>query len=356
MGALKVLLVVIAFLTVGGSHTRAERRSCMWLPNTCEMLAEAAAVLEATVESTEIIRSSPTVWSSTDSCTVVLSDVKAWRGAAASVVSTSESTCAADFKKGVRYLIVAYRGADGGLRAGISCGLTRPLSEAQGLLDYLQLAIPAGTPPPSRVWGQVKRATKWEDYTREFVGVPDAQVTFRGKTTRSVTTGADGRYVVTGLPAGDYTITVNPPAAIPELGPAEPLNDFDLSYRSAPACAEMDFVTQIKSAISGVVVDEKGQPVNNVFVQLQFPGQIDLSRGRAGAGYTTGPDGSYEFTGLPPGRYVIGLNLERKDNYSLLFPFAPVEAVTASGATVITLAFGERMTLRPIVARRMRIP
>ena len=343
---------MLAFLTVSGSHTRAERSSCMWLPNTCEQLASAAAVLEATVESTQVIRPSATVWSSTDPCMVVLSDVKAWRGPAVTVVN-AESPCGAEFKIGERYLIVAHRATNGVLSV-IGCGLTRPLSQAQGLLDYLQLPIRAGDPLPSRVWGQVRRITKWADYEREFTGVPGAQVTFQGKATRSVTTEDDGRYVVTGLPAGEYTVTVDPPAAIPELSSARPFNDFDFSYRSGPLCAEVNLMTPINSAITGVVVDEKGQPVGNAFVQLQFPDQVDLSRGRAGAGYTTGPDGRYEFTDLPPGRYAVGLNPENQATSSL-HPFAPASAVTASGTAAITLAFGERITLRPLIARRVRI-
>ena len=352
MGALKVFLAVMAFLTLGDSHTRAEPRSCVWLPNTCEQLTSAAAVLEATVESTQVIRSSATVWSSTDPCMVVLSDVKALRGPAVTVVNATDSSCGVDFKNGVRYLIVAYRAADGGLWVS-KCGLTRPLSQAQGLLDYLQLPIRAGAPLPSRVWGQVQRATNPADFESDAIGVPGAQVTFQGSTTHSVTTRDDGRYVITGMPPGRYTITVNPPAGIPELGPARPWTDFDLSYKS-PLCAEMNFWAQINSSISGVVVDEKGQPVRNVFVQLQFPDQADLSRGRAGAGYTTGPDGRYEFTDLPPARYVVGLNPEHQQD-SNVHPFAPASALTASGAAVITLAFGERITLSPLVARRVRI-
>jgi hypothetical protein len=96
------------------------------------------------------------------------------------------------------------------------------------------------------------------------------------------------------------------------------------------ACAQLDFIAPIMSAISGVVVDQLGQPRGNVFVQLRLPDQVDLARGAAGAGYTTGPDGRFLFTDLPPGRYEIGFK---------------------TGGTIVTLALGERRVLPPLVVR-----
>jgi hypothetical protein len=37
--------------------------------------------------------------------------------------------------------------------------------------------------------------------------------------------------------------------------------------------------------------------------QLGLADQVDLSRGPAGLGVVTGPDGRYTFPGLPPGRW-----------------------------------------------------
>jgi hypothetical protein len=322
-------------------------------PVTCGSIETAAGIFEATVESSKVIRSSPDVWNTGDPLEVTLKNVKRLRGRAANIVITPSggSSCGFEFKDGERYLIFAHEGQDGRLSTS-RCSHTRLLSEAAALVAYLQSPLPATAPPPSRVWGTVQRASRWITFEREYVGVGGAQVTFAGRNKQTVTTMSDGSYVIGTLPPGRYEISVTPPRSIAELGDAESSTEVEIGVDKSSACLELGFNLPIKSSISGSVVDSQGQPVAKAFVQLHFPDQPDrASRGTAGAGYDTGPDGRYVFEGLPPGRYVVGLNLERKPPNSL-FPFLTDEARNSAGESVIVLKFGEQIVLQPLVARR----
>jgi hypothetical protein len=346
MNPTAIAATVVAVATLLMQPPGAQACTCVGPINTCGALTAAAdSVFEATVDSIRLVPlSTPPLATGAASLStfsnnvrrVTLRDVSAWRGAASTTVLTAAdgAACGYEFQIGIRYLIVAARTTGGDLAVS-RCGLTRPLSEAGGLINYLRLPRTTGSRPPIRVWGQVMRATRWVDFTREYTGVPDAQVTLEGPTRRSIRTGSDGRFVVDDLPAGRYTATVTAPSTMP-LGQVQPW-DFELGTTSASACLELDFLAPIDSSISGVVVDERGQPVGGVFVTLHLPDQRDYSRGRAGGGYTTDAQGRYEFKDLPPGRYAIGLH----------------ESSDSAATTIASLRLGERLVLKPLIVRRL---
>ena len=336
-------LAVIALLSI--QPRAAEACQCVsGVYSTCSLLTSAASVFEATVES---IRRAPSpapipglpraaasmTTFSNDVLFVTLRDVKAWRGAASTTVMTApdEASCGYTFQIGMRYLIVA--DTDGGRLVVNRCGLTRPASDAQGLTSYLRLAGVNATRPPISVWGEVTRAARWIDFRREYTAVPDAQVSLEGPTRHSIRTGADGRFEARDLLPGRYTATVTAPATLP-LGPIRPWQ-FELGTTADSACLELDFLAPIQSGISGVVVNDRGQPQAAVFVTLTLPDQRDLSRGAAGGGETTDAQGRYEFKDLPPGRYAIGIG----------------ESRSLANATVVSLRFGERLVVKPLVVR-----
>jgi hypothetical protein len=319
------------------------------LNDTCRPLATAAAIFEATVESVQFSAPSATtgdLMAGAASSTmlsnlvrmVAVRDVKSWRGSAPKTIVTAPdgASCGFDFKVGTRYLVVGERAGNDAV-AVTRCGLTRPLTEAQGLLSYLEQATRTSVWPLT-IWGEVTRASRWIDFAREYVPVSGARVTLKGPVERSVVTQQDGRYVVPDLQPGRYSIILTPPAGAPELLAGSRVEQVTLAAEPAKACAEMDLILSIASEIAGVVTDELGVPQRGVFVSLRLADQRDLSRGAAGQGYTTDKDGRYRFNDLPPGRYQVFLN--------------PQSLPGSSDAPVIVLALGEKITLEPLRIRR----
>jgi hypothetical protein len=84
-----------------------------------------------------------------------------------------------------------------------------------------------------------------------------------------------------------------------------------------------------------VVVNDLGQPLAAVFVRLTLPDQRDLSGGAAGSLETTDAQGRYEFKDLPPGRYALGVG----------------ESRSLPNAAIVSLRFGERLVVKPLVVR-----
>jgi hypothetical protein len=323
--------------------------TCVILNDTCRPLATATAIFEATVESIQFAAPSKTTGNfmagaasstmlSNQVRLISVRDLKLWRGAAPKTIVTAldSAACGYDFKIGTRYLIVGERDGDDTVVV-TRCGLTRPLTEAQGLLNYLDNATRTSV-WPMMVWGEVKRASRWTDFEREYVPVSAARVTLKGPVERSVVTGQDGRYVATDLQPGRYSIILTPPPGAPELLADRRLEEVTLAAEPARACSEIDLFFSIASEISGVVTDELGVPQRGVFLSLRLADQRDLSRGAAGQGYTTDKDGRYRFNNLPPGRYQMFLNPES-------LPGTP-------GAPIIVLALGEKITLEPLRIRR----
>ena len=346
-------IATIATCTVFAVVTCASRAdACSCVQSTCLDITTADAVLEATVTSIELTpatRSSPLdVAFPAVSRKVTLADVRPLRGETATTVFTTDTTaCGYEFQAGTRYLIVAGRMDDGRLTVS-RCGLTRPLQDATDVRDYidsLQRSV-----PQTRVWGRVSIPRSWTDFVRELDAIPGSQVMVSGPDTRSVVTRSDGRYSLTGLRPGSYTVTAQLPVTLAGRASIEP-QSFVLESAQPHACAEVNFVASINSRISGDVIDERGNPLRGVFVQLRLADQVNLTRGPAGAGTNTDTAGRYQFDNLPPGRYLIGLNTEIGPNPGM--PFAPVHARTLDGHALASLDLGDSVAMAPIVAARL---
>jgi hypothetical protein len=355
--AFRLVICVLALqaLTAPAAHAC----TCVASPGNCRDIRTAAAVFEATVESIELApKSSPASLAAGAASASVLSelsrlvtlrDVKPLRGEPRTTIMTAAASesCGYEFRAGIRYLIVANRTLDGGLSVS-ACGLTRLLSESSGLEDYVQALN--GSVIQTRVWGQVTMPVRWIGFGHDFDAVPGSRVTAAGPQRRSLVTGADGRYMFENLAAGEYTVSVDLPKTLPQLGKVEPQR-IRLDSEQANACAELDFVAPTKSMISGRIADEAGRPLPGVFVRLGLADQLDRSRGDAGAGTETDANGRFRFDDLPPGHYLVGVNISGGPTPGA--PFSETYARTTTGETVIPVGVGAKITLPALIARRL---
>jgi hypothetical protein len=134
------------------------------------------------------------------------------------------------------------------------------------------------------------------------------------RSARITVTDDAGRFAITGLPAGAYSLKVSKTGWVdtwsggkrPGRGPGVPV---------AVAAGERATVTirmPRGAVIAGTITDERGQPAPNAgFQLLQFRmvnGERTLVTAYGGYGYTTTDDrGMYRIYGLAPGEYLVAV-------------------------------------------------
>jgi protocatechuate 3,4-dioxygenase beta subunit len=274
--------------------------------------------------------------------------------------------CGYPFKSGERYLVYAYKSEGAALDSNISrtiiggrsgmaapltasvCGRTRRLDAA---LDDVELirALNAGR-PETRIFGRISQSARRlgiYKYNIDSVG-PLAGVLIKAEGASGqyeATTDSTGRYRFSGLRPGKYKIKVSLPNG---FGPL-----FDLIGTVANAeitpetCgAEVDFSAQIDGRITGHVFDADGKPVADQvqvsIVSLESSGKgIALAESRS---EYTKREGWYEFEGLLPGKYLLGVSIaEAPDKHSPYPTFYYQQTSDRAQAQVFTLAVGQKL-------------
>lgn len=114
-------------------------------------------------------------------------------------------------------------------------------------------------------------------------------------------TATDGSYRLDHLPRQSYRVAFVPPAG---SGLATAWHSTEGSVAQVPVTHQgvttVDHELVSLGAASGVVTDPDGDPVAAAQVSLRAPGSPWVT-----AATTTGPDGSYSFTGVQPGSYQV---------------------------------------------------
>jgi hypothetical protein len=343
-----VTSIVLAIAFVSLAARPGEACTCVTNPTSCRALATADAVFEATVESLEVAPAGVT-YGGARLRRINLADIKALRGTPEPTIVTpwSSDACGYAFKAGVRYLVVAHRGADGRL-AVYSCGETAPLNDAQSQLDYLGTL--GDLPGQTRVWGAVYRTSNqiWSSFATTVAG---AVVTFKGPTERTVISDATGRFLLTGLPRGSYEVE----AVVTTGSAATPLRSsiqrFDWKQDEAFACAALALPIATNGRISGIMRNEYGEPVSGADVLLH---SVDPATSEPAEWLTrtrTDNQGRYEFLELPPGSYAATANWSTGPTF--IAPHPAAIARTSSGSEVIALGPDEAQTLSPLQLERL---
>jgi hypothetical protein len=253
---------------------------------------------------------------------------------------TGGGDCGYWFIKGERYLVYAYGDSMESLGTGI-CTRTRPLSEAEEDLSFLKTLPRKGL--GVRIYGTVQAALKDSkgEHWRKVMPLPGVTVKVVGERTFDAITNAEGKYELTGLPAGNYKVYAEVP---------------DYYYRgdywvreikiADRGCSREDFLAQNDSRISGSVLKPDGTGLAKAMVEL-LPVELSASSVRMGGLDLDFTDeaGKFDFRQIPPGRYVLGINVTSSPDAENPYPltFYP-GTVDRENATVIEVELGSHLS------------
>jgi len=262
--------------------------------------------------------------------------------------------CGYDFKSGKRYLVYAYRSTQGNRLATSICSRTKPYETADEDIKFLGTlpSLSAGV----TIYGEVKRqlhSVKSGD-ARTVGSVADVSLVVDGADQRrEVRTDAQGRYRVSGLRPGKYKVTLSLPE---ELMVHRPEQEVTITDRG---CASINYFVTDNGRISGRVFDAEGLPVPKILMSLiDVDGQdIELDYSKL---ERADEDGRYSFTAVPPGRYLLAVNVTRfpqPDDPTNAYPRTYYPGVAqASQASIISLGGGEKLTERDLRLPQRRSP
>ena len=231
--------------------------------------------------------------------------------------SPASPFCKSIFEVGQRYVVYAYREAGRTPFIG-SCGRTRRTTEAQDDLAYFREM--KGPSSGGHIVGSVhhQEPSLLAAGTRDMGPIAGFAIDLQGPaTTRTLATAADGSFDFGGLRPGEYTLSVQTPAGMllePRMfgvysRPAP--GSFTVTLRAPRACVAIDFNVREAGGIRGLLLDDRGEPVEGEMVFV-------VAAPNAGSSQTprervrTGPDGRFDVTPLPRGRYVVAVGLDER--------------------------------------------
>ena len=205
-------------------------------------------------------------------------------------------------EKGVRYVIFAHY--DDGTLATSSCSPSRRYADATETLEMLNWSRAPATGGRISVTAQRMHSPLLPDISPPpFV----AAVELSGPVRRSMVVGSNGAEF-RDLPAGTYTVAAS--TRDPDVKTRSPAT---IEIPHLRACGAAWFVFEPNSSISGHIMTSDGSPVQT---------EVDLvvahtrtQKAPTGTSTWTDETGSFAFAGVPPGRYVLALNLEDTISY-----------------------------------------
>lgn len=231
-------------------------------------------------------------------------------------------------KRGERYLVYAYASERNEkiLYSGVCTRTTTVSSKyAKEDLDFLR-----NLPPPGlggnlrgRIWADLKSA--------RATPLPFVKVNIRGAEGQLITasTDNDGNFEVRQLKPGKYKVE-----------PEFPLN-YSSEHKSHEVTvddrgtADVGFEAYINGRVLGRVVDNEGRAFNDIFLHL-------VGKGKTVYGHSTGEDGAFEVTGVPPGEYTLYLEMRSADYEKNKFYYYP-GTFRREEARAVSVGLGEKI-------------
>jgi hypothetical protein len=172
-------------------------------------------------------------------------------------------------------------------------------------------------------------------------GTPSFQLAIEGEKGRQeIRTDELGRYRLEGLSPGTYQVTILLPDELTTNQPTSKITIAD------GGCAAVNFFVTQNGRVSGRVLAPDDQPVGKVLIALYNAESQSTERE-----YTkleeTNPDGSYSFTAVPQGRYLVVVGVTSyslADDPTNAYPRTYYPGVgDASQATIVSVGAGEKL-------------
>jgi Tissue inhibitor of metalloproteinase len=248
--------------------------------------------------------------------------------------------CGFPFQKGEKYLVYAYE-SEGNLHTNI-CTRTRRVSTVEEDFEDLKyLLLTSG----AKIYGTVNLYAKLYPY--EEISQPMAKLKLRVEQTDGekknfeVTTDDQGKYQLTGLPAGKYKV-------IPLLMNGLMVEDSQISelLLNDKGCAKNDLYAKNDSRISGKIIDPQGKPVEGIDVDLipsAITSRIPENENLEGQTYAL-KGGVFTFYNIPPGKYRLAANYSSVPSEETPFPttYYKLKGEKTAG-TIIEVGLGQKI-------------
>jgi hypothetical protein len=206
--------------------------------------------------------------------------------------------CGFDFSWGEKYLIYAFKGADGSLRTSI-CSRTTKFSDANADLEYLRGI--GNLPLNGLVYGIVEQYT---DRLFRARPLPGTAVHLKGSekfALRNVVSGPTGEYKFPDVTPGSYAISADLPKFL------TPFKDYKFTV-PAKGCTELNITAEFNGRLAGRITNKRGIPIADLEVDAVRTADTGTLEDGFNQGITL-QDGTFEIGPLLPGVYVVGVNI-----------------------------------------------
>ena len=301
------LLVMLASLL--GWPGRADACSCVGQGPPCERFWEAQAVFVGRVVEIEPYPSGDIPY--IGNRRVRLDVLEPFRGVTTSdvevITGSGGGDCGYPFRRGGTYLVYASAANNSSRLATGICTRTRALGDANEDLAYgrgLRSAPSAGGVIAGTVRHRDRRA-ETKGRAGDFAPVPGVDVAFEcGGLTYRATTNESGRFEIAGLSTGTCTPRLKRVAGHYWLP-----HQAEVRVRDLRGCASVDFTLAYDGHVRGRIVDHHRDPLQGLTVDLIKAEESRTSYPGQGFEAITEVDGVYEIVKVPPGEYVVGVNV-----------------------------------------------
>jgi hypothetical protein len=209
---------------------------------------------------------------------------------------SQSSACGFEFEDGSEYLVYAY--SKNGEWWTDHCTRTHKIETANDDADVQWIHGLAKAPQGGTIFGTIQSFSPTD---RDVFPLSNIKVDVNGPISKAISTDTSGHFRMTALPPGTYTVSAVAPSGYTAFSPTKvSVND--------RGCAEVPFSTRLDGHIGGHVYFCNGVPAGGLVITAE---NIDLEPWAAGKQTltTSSKDGSFDFSPLAPGRYVLGVNI-----------------------------------------------